>query len=67
MPNLKNVLQIVVEIDGGEATRTQTVLHQNRLPMQLILGRFFETAVIKICTEFELKWFYLQEEKFGEM
>ena len=34
MPNLKNVLQIVVEIDGGgEATRTQTVLHQNQLPM----------------------------------
>ena len=32
MPNLKNVLQIVVEIDGGgQATRTQTVLHQNRL------------------------------------
>ena len=34
MPNLKNVLQIVVGIDrGGEATRTQTVLHQNQLPM----------------------------------
>ena len=33
MPNLKSVLQIVVEIDGGEATRTQTGLHQNRLPM----------------------------------
>ena len=33
MPNIGDVLQIVVEIDMGEATCTQTVLHQNRLSM----------------------------------
>ena len=38
MPNLKNVLQIVVEIDEGEATRTQTGLHQNLPLMPKHLG-----------------------------
>ena len=46
MPNLKSVLQIVVEIDGGgEATRTQTGLHQNRLPM------------LKICKKYVILYF----------
>ena len=36
MPNIGDGLQIVVEIDKGQAARTQTVLHQNLLPMLTI-------------------------------
>ena len=33
MQNCLGLLFLVVEIDGGHATRTQTVLHQNQLSM----------------------------------